>query len=209
MALETVLLRMVTALGVALGRIADDIKLGTVGDWVSGIVASAAIIATVWLALSERSDRRAAERRERAADQRAMEALDRERTAQQLAALEHKEAQARRVVGWLSHRRGGPEDKEYGEALPPLLVRVATVLNGSDAPVFKVLGLYVPFGDGHTSPIFEEDVMPPGPAIESTLDRSLPQGGLVLQFQDLGGRWWQRGLDGELRQVTEDNLWAP
>lgn len=192
----------------------NSIQWGTVGEWFGAIMAGAAVIWAVWIASRERRDRESAEAYERKAQERAeraeereVAALTRERQAQELAAREREEAQARRVVGWLSVQPGRPDDKEEGDELHPLVIREAFILNGSDAPVFNFRALHVPVGDGRKTPLYEEDVLPPGPA--RSLGRRVSSGAMVVQFKDAGGRWWQRGLNGDLRSVTEDALWAP
>lgn len=192
----------------------NSIEWGTVGEWFGAIMAGAAVIWAVWIASRERRDRESAEAYERKAQERAeraeereVAALTRERQAQELAAREREEAQARRVVGWLSRRKGGPEDTKNGEGLPPQLVRIATALNGSDAPVFNFLALYVPFDGTHRDIVFEEEVLAPGTTKEINLGDEHPSGELVVQFKDVGGRCW-KFEGGALRQVNADELWV-
>ena len=158
----------------------------------------------------ERAPKRtkAQDRAERA-ESREVAALERERNAQAAAARERKEAQARRVVAWISSREAQtPEDKETYQVLALMgMIPVLLVLNGSDAPVFKVSVFNMP-DDGNLDPLYTVNVLPPGTtSVDLRHAGHLEKGEIIAQFKDIAGQWWLRGHDGHLEETTSNKLW--
>jgi hypothetical protein len=182
----------------------EGVQWGTVGEWVGGLSALAAVLVALSIAFRERTDRQSAEARATAAEARAT-------ALEEAAAKEKREAQARAVAAWIYHRDGTAEDERDAEGLPPLAVRMLAVVNGSSQPIFDVKVQYWEKGPNgaQRTEIFDLPAMGP-----DSRERIRPRGTIryegeaVIQFTDASDQRWERRERGELRPVSEAQVWA-